>query len=187
MFKTLLLFTLTASALAAPKEYLFCLGQEEKLIHTQRLNPARKLLNEKIISLALQLTSSVSLNKNYLPIICKSKTPSLVMLKLMLNKSNLFKINVPELDKNPFYLAQGSIKEINEQSIYLFLEYLNHLKSLNKDPNCFKKYFPKLNKVLDDAVYTFEEVGSKALLKSMGDLDEIFKKLKTYPSGLKEC
>ena len=109
------------------------------------------------------------------------------MLKLMLTNNNLFKINVSKLDKNPYYLAQGSIKEINEQSIYLFLEYLNHLKSLNQDPNCFKKYFPVLDKVLNDAVYTFEEVGSKALLKSMGNLEQIFKKLEAYPIGLKEC
>lgn len=187
MIKLLIFLIISAQAFSAPKEYLYCLGQEEKAIHLTSFNPANKLLNSRIISGSLQLPEYVSLNKKYLNKICKNKHPSSEILRLLLKNTNLFKVNLNKADKQLYAIGLKSIEDFKEESLFIFIDYITKLKTLNRDLNCFKKYFPKLDEVLNDAVYNLEESGAKNLLKSMGDLDSIFKRLRTYPVGLSKC
>lgn len=187
MIKLLIFSLLSLNALSAPKEYLYCLGQEEKSIHTQNFNPARKLLNERIISSLLQLPEDVSFNANYLNKVCKSKLVSEEILKGLLKRENLFKINTSRLNKQLFAIAKKSLEDLHEESFLILMDYISKVKSMNQDPNCFKKFFPKFDKVLNDAVYNLEETSTKNLLKSIGNIDNIFLKMKSYPFGLRKC
>lgn len=187
MIKLLLLSLISLNVLTAPKEYLYCLGQEEKSIHLDNYNPARKLLNERIISSLLQLPEDVVFNTKYLNKVCKSKAVSEEILKGILKKENLFKINIPKTNRQLYAIAKKSLDDLHEESFLILLDYISKVKTLNQDPNCFKKFFPGFDKVLNDAVYNLEESGTGNLLKSIGNIDKVFKKMKSYPVGLRKC
>lgn len=182
-----MMIILSFNLFAAPKEYLFCLGQEEKEIFLKRLDSSRRFVNEQIISLSLQLSEGVILNKRYLKRVCESKKPSFTILKLLLKNKKVFLNNINKENKNLYALANANIQDIKRKVIYLFMEYLSRIKGLNKDVNCFHRFFPKLKKLLDNAVYTIEETAPKELLKSFGNIDKVFFKIGQYPTGLEKC
>ncbi|MCT4641413.1 MAG: hypothetical protein N4A33_03890 [Bacteriovoracaceae bacterium] len=187
MLKIIITLIISLSAFAGPKEYLFCLGQEEKQIHKKKIAGARKYLNEQIISQMIQLGNNLTINSKYLNKICDSQSPSTQIMKLLLKKSRFLLVNVEIYDKQEYSMALNKIKDLQEKSIDIFLHYLGWIQNQNQDPKCFSKYFPDINKVFYKATHTLEEEGIESLRKNLGNIDLIFKRLKQYPTGKKKC
>lgn len=179
LFSVLFILFLTPSIQAKPlKKFIVCLGQEEAYIHKNKIGGAYSKINQDMISALVQLSDNISMRPKLEEMVCKQKFPSIEILRLLLtqkkspliSRANKGNIKARAIDKN-------AIKELNEKSIHIFIDFVNAIQTQMSSAHCMKKKIPELAKFYSKLRHTLEDVGLKQIFNEIKDINGVFKKL----------
>jgi hypothetical protein len=189
-FFLLLTFLFTTLAYGSPnKGFLKCLGQEEHHYHKNKLAGPYLKLNQKLISEFIQLSETITIKKTYQDEICKNPNalPSVTLLKLILiHQENLFVSLATKNDIVNRAMDKRTTKEMSNMAVYALVDFINNFQAQSKKANCITTKIPELAKFYEQARYTMEDQGVLRLLKTLKDIEGIFKKLNNK-NLLKDC
>lgn len=154
---------------------LFCLGQEEVLVHRTKDNGPQYMLNQRMISEFAQIKST-SIKEPYISNICKSKTTSLRILQLLIeHKNNLFSPSTLSLYEKS--LQDSSIETLIERAPAIFLNHVAQVQGTMPTANCLEKYIPELAKIREDFKYLQTHLTPYQIIKSENRYKKILEKL----------
>ena len=186
----LLILTLITSlnSIASDNYLLFCLGQEEKIIHQKKQSGAYNKLNREMISELLQLPKTVKLNDKYLEVVCDKNNSfkSLSLLKFILLRGNTFYSSVDTNSIKEYAIDMRLIKQLKIDSIKLLIIFINAIQAESPKVDCLQKKIPELRVFYQNGRYLLEDVGFKDLIENKHNYELIFKKI-TAPNLFKDC
>ena len=182
MKKIILIYSLlfTSQLLASNKNFLKCLGSEEKTFHQKKIAGPYLKLNEDLISGFLQMSKTLTIKKKYQVEICQS-TESLASLKtlelLLIHKKELFLSESIKGDIVQYSLDQYGKDEIISTALESFVNLINRIQVESGKVNCVTDNIPELRTFYVKTQHVQEEVGLIKLLDEIKDLKTVFKKL----------
>ena len=193
--KTTIVFTLfiafiAFTAFAKPKQIMVCLGKEEQYIHKNKIGGAFFKLNQDMISSLVQLPLPVKMIPKIYSQICNDtiKFPSLQILKFMIQGSeDIFFTDAKKEEISQMAISKIAIDEIQEKSIYIFIDFLNALQADAPTPNCILNAIKDLKQIYIDLRYLEEELGTQKIIKSINNKQKIFQELEKAPQIIKSC
>lgn len=180
--KYLLLFIcfFSQSSLAQIKPVLKCLGQEEATYHKNKISGALLNLNKKMISELIQMSRTLELKKKYRSIICHHEIfpPSVALLYVVLHdQEKAFAIKTHPDDVIEISKDEKTIEEVIAKSIDSFFSFIDDLQMQASEPDCVLAKIPALKNIYLKTRYTLEDVGPKAILNEIENLEQIMKSL----------
>lgn len=160
------------------KKYIVCLGQEETYIHKNKMTGAYSKLNQDIISAVVQLGDRIILISEFEENACAKKFTSLEILRYLITK----KKEVFVTTANPENILDSSIdanaiKELHDQSLTIFLDFITSIQALMKSSKCLVKQIPEIKNLFDKIRYSAEDVGIEQIIDEVKDINRIFDKL----------
>ena len=179
IFSALAFLILTTPVQAKPlKKFLVCLGQEESYIHKNKIGGAYAKLNQEMISALVQLSDHIVMRPKLEEKVCNKRFASVEILRLLLTEkkppfitqAKVGNIKGRAIDKN-------SIKELQEKSIYIFIDFVNSIQTQMKSANCLTKQIPELQTFFQKLRHTLEDVGMKQIFNKIKNIDGVFNKL----------
>jgi hypothetical protein len=175
----MVLFCLSSPTHARPqKRYLWCLGQEEAYIHKNKIGGAYNKLNQEMILIIVQLSQTINLKQEIEEKICSKKFSSVELLRFLIKqKENVFYSTVDQENLKLISVDRNSIKEVHEQAINLFIDFINSIQAQMPKAGCLVKKIPELQIFFDRTLHTLEDVGIEGLFKNLKNVDKIFDQL----------
>ena len=181
----LLFFFISLPSWSAPKNFMVCLGKEEAFFHKNKTGGAFYKLNQEVISILVQMSDQILMNKNIENAICNETYVSLEILNKLLTEKDIFYST--NTNQSRLSTDLGFIKELKIKSIQLFIDFTNNLQAQMPDAQCLYKEIPKLKTFHERLRYTMEDVDLETILKILEPLEKIFEQLKTIPKKMKSC
>jgi hypothetical protein len=190
--KILLLFILFTSfnCFAKAKKMMVCLGKEEQYIHKNKIGGAFLKLNQDMIGSLVQFPSSVKMTPKMYNKICNPeiKFHSLQLLKYLIeNNDDVFYIDTNKEDISQTAISKVAIKELQQKSIHIFIDFLNALQADAPSPNCIMNAIEELKVIYTDLRYLQEELGTQKIIDSINNKQKIFQELERAPSIIQSC
>lgn len=165
---------------ASEKEFLKCLGAEEKFYHTNKKGGAYINLNKAIISAFIQMSDTLDMKKSYQEKICRHKNfpPSLATLYYILQyQEKAFISKAEKLDLVQRSKDDKMKTEVITRTFYALTGFIDDLQTQVTKPNCIVKHIPTIKEFYTNSRYTMEDVGIKRLFKSIKNYEQVLIKL----------
>jgi len=179
---------LSFSALAKPKDYIYCLGQEEAFIHKNKIGGAYTKLNKEVISALVQMSTTINMKKKYVQQICNKNFSSLEILRLLMTRPGKVFYTTQSAKRIAQYtIDKNSMVDISDRSVFIFIDFLNAIQSQMKKSDCLLTKIPELKTFFKEMRFILEDVGIKRVMKSLGNPDIIFDKLEALQHDKKQC
>jgi hypothetical protein len=164
-------------------QLLVCLGQEEARYHKLKKQGPTFDLNRRVIDEAIQLSLGTDTKNEATQSICQHEWPSLKFLEWsLLHPNDWWTI---KSDGAP--LAQELIRELNEVSFDIFLEFVQRLQAEAEIPKCLEKAIPELSPLFNIIKHLQEDVEAKDIRPDRAELERLFKSIYHWPDILKGC
>lgn len=169
----ILLIILNFSSLAKSKEVLKCLGQEELRYHNEKYTGAKYQLNQRLISLFLQVPKLQPNNSTLMRICYPGAFSSWILLKEMVVSPDEW-ANEELLDEE---LIKSLHQELNAQALKTFISYISLLQSNAPTPHCIEKKVPGMSEFFVKIKYLQDEIEMRKILPPKRELRSLLDKL----------
>lgn len=179
--RILLLFLVTLShstIWAKPQTLLECLGQEEEIIHREKLSKEALLFNQQLISHSFEL-KNLKIKPRFLKQICQGS-------------KNLFSLNFLEIflkNKGKVFI-KSQTKIINQFHSHI-LNSLNHYIAISQmyspNPDCLLSDHKAISTFVFKMLYEAKFLSPKKILYENNLGLKVLKELKNFPQTVKNC
>ena len=189
MISVLLLLIQMSFANATLNPLFVCLGKEEKNLHIKKAHGPILTLNQKMISLLLQLGAGVTFDQDLYKQSCESgvKSPSLFILEeLVLRPEGAFRFS-SELNEAQLALQEGLTQDVVAEMPKLFLNLVAQVQANAPTIHCLNRQIPGLRSLFEKIKYLEKEVTIKALLEQSKLVSAVFIQLHDLDNLYKKC
>lgn len=170
-------------------QLIYCLAQEELIIHEKKFGGALYRLNQTLIN-ELVSWNDIHLLPNYTNRVCQDRpfSPSINLLRLaLLNGKEVFDLDFSnEQDGVIVYQIQEITSFIDRLPKILF-SYLADLQILVDNPHCFNNAIPEYSYFLERFQYLEVHLSVSSLIEEKDKLEAIFERLKNIDTIIKGC
>ena len=165
---------------------LVCLGNEEILIHKNKVKGPVYRLNQMLIN-ALAGSNNVFIKQTSLNYVCNNKefSPSVALLReILLNREKIF--SYPVNEGRSFRIMKSSVDQLLEDIDIIFFQYMAMIQELNDYPFCLNEEIPQLVYFAEQFKYLQEDI-DYSLEKDRPKIKAVFQKIKSLNSINKKC